>query len=277
MKLPFTKMEGLGNCYIFAEARNDISRILPKLARAISDAGTGVGADGLIVVDTRKEPFIMRIFNSDGSEAELCGNGLRQAALFIRKTKFGKRRDFAIATKAGRFATEIISTKANTAIVRTALGAPDFAAKAVGIEAAGLGLNLKSPVKSTKFKTIDCVNVGNPHAVVWVNDYDFDWKSMGQALSTDPYFTRGINVHFCRVINPRRFEMKIYERGSGVTRACGSGAASCLAAGVMRNLLQKSATAVMPGGNLKLSWNLTSGEITQTGPVSIVCSGEYYY
>ena len=270
-------MEGLGNCYIFTETRNNISRILPGLARSISNINTGIGADGLIVVDSRREPFSMRIFNSDGSRAELCGNGLRQAALFLKKIRYGNRKKFIIDTKAGQFATEIISTKANTAIVQTTLGAPDFSAKAVGIKSSGLGLNIKSPVISKNVKKIDCVSIGNPHAVIWVNDFDFDWEHIGQALSTDPYFTNGINVHFCRVISPHRFQMKIYERGSGATLACGSGAAACLAVGVMRNYLHKTATAEMPGGKLKLNWNLADGEISQIGPVSFICDGEYYY
>jgi diaminopimelate epimerase len=276
MKLPFVKLEGLGNCYIFVEARNVRKFALPRLARRISHVATGIGSDGLIVVDTAKEPFAMRIFNKDGSEAELCGNGLRQAALYIKRLKRMRAKKMKLQTVAGEFPAEIISSQDNKAIIKTALAKPAFDAKAVGLKKQN-NLTFDISVKTSvgQFK-VDGVRVGNPHAVVWVNNYDFDWPTAGQEISTSSLFPKGINVHFCRVANSRKFQMKIYERGSGVTEACGSGAAACLAAGVMRSYLYKRAKAEMPGGILKLHWEFKDGLISQEGPASEVCGGEYY-
>jgi len=269
-------MEGLGNCYIFAEARKVKNISLRKLAVSISDITKGIGADGLIIIDISREPFLMRIFNSDGSEAELCGNGLRQAALFLKHVKYGNRKKFIIMTSSGDYWTKIIWRKGNQAYVKSSLGAPDFRALSVGLKKkADIAFNIKLFRAQKRVFMADCVSQGNPHAVIWVNDFDFDWRKIGYVISRHPMFRAGINVHFCRVINPRRFQMKIYERGSGATAACGSGAAACLAAGVMRNLLGKNAVAEMPGGKLGLSWDIDSNIIVQEGPVSIICSGDY--
>jgi len=277
MILPFIKMEGLGNCYIFAEARKAKNINLPGLAVSISDLTKGIGADGLIIIDTAKEPYSMRIFNRDGSEAELCGNGLRQAALFLKRVKFKNRKKFTIITSAGDYWVEIISTKDNRALVKSSLGSPDFRSLAIGLKKrTDIAFNIKLFRAQKRIFKADCVNQGNPHAVIWVDDFDFDWQKIGHIVSRHSMFRAGINVHFCRVINPRRYQMRIYERGSGATQACGSGAAACLAAGVMRNLLNKSAVAEMPGGRLKLNWNIDTNTMVQEGPVSIICSGDYY-
>ncbi len=277
MKLPFTKLEGLGNCYIFVEARR-ISKInLKKLARAISDYTTGIGSDGLIIVDTKKEPHLMRIYNRDGSEAEMCGNGLRQAALFIRRNSKSYKKRFDIVNMAGEFKTEMIVVDRQKAVIKTSMGAPDFSTDSVGLKTnQKLGFGVKLKLNSKRNFIADCVSMGNPHAVIWVNSYDFDWETAGAELSKHQKFSDGTNVHFCRIINSKRFQMKIYERGSGVTKACGSGAAAAFAAAVMKSELGKNAVAEMPGGNLKLTWDMSEGQIFQEGPVSIVGTGEYY-
>ena len=277
MKLPFVKLEGLGNCYIFVEAQKLKNVSLPKLARAVSNVSTGIGSDGLIAVNTSREPHYMRIFNKDGSEAEMCGNGVRQAALFVRKMTKTSKKHLRIATCAGEYAAEIKTIKDNKAIIKTSMGTPDFSAKASGVKIADkLAFDVKFPVDDIMIFMADCVNMGNPHAVIWVNNFDFDWETAGMKLSSHRMFADGANIHFCRIVNSRRFEMKIYERGSGVTMACGSGAASCFAAGVIKSRLAKSATAEMPGGKLKLSWDISENTIYQEGPVSIVCRGEYF-
>lgn len=278
MKLPFKKLEGLGNCYIFVEARNVRNQSLTKLALNISNVTTGIGSDGLIVIDSRKEPFGMRIFNRDGSEAELCGNGLRQAALFIKSTNYPRGHKFIFRTIAGDFQTEVLWALSNRANIKTFLGKPDFRAEAVGLKQKyKLAFNIKLKDIIPRNMSLDCISLGNPHAVIWVNNFDFDWQKLGRTISPAPIFPKGINVHFCRVVNPRKFQMKIYERGSGPTQACGSGAAACLAVGVMRNYLNNKASAEMPGGTLKLHWDFKNDFISQEGPASIVCSGEYFH
>lgn len=275
--LPFIKMEGFGNCYVFTEAKHVKKLNLRKLASAVSDKDKGLGADGLILIDSAKEPFAMRIFNRDGSESEICGNGLRMAALFLKRTSYPNRKKFTIATSAGEFPARIISAKANKAKVNTAMGSPDFESSEIGIgENQDLAFDIPLMEYDKKQITYDCVSMGNPHAVVFVKSFEFDWPKLARNISDDEMFSQGINVNFLKIINSKRFEVKTYERGSGVTSACGSGAAACLAVGVMRNILHKKAMAMMTGGNLELSWDMSTNTINQTGPASIICYGEYY-
>jgi diaminopimelate epimerase len=276
IRLPFVKMEGLGNCYVFVEAARLRKPNLRRIAAKVSDISTGIGADGLIVFDTVKSPYRMRIFNHDGSEAEMCGNGLRQAALYLKRFKYPNKNNFEITSKAGVFPAEILSAKENRAQVKASLGKPVFGADSIGLtDHRKLAFGLKFKHRGKTF-IADCVSMGNPHAVVIVDDFDFNWAEVGQAISVDGIFKHGINVHFLKIENSRKFQIRNFERGAGVTMACGSGAAACLAIAVMRGLTTKSATAVMLGGNLKLHWDFQLGQIIQTGPASIICQGEYF-
>lgn len=278
MILPFMKLEGLGNCYVFVEARKVKKISLRQLARAISNVSSGIGSDGVISVDSMNEPHSIRFFNKDGSEAESCGNGMRQAALYIRKKAKANRKRFILQTVAGNIQAEIINLKGNSAKVRTGLGSPDFSSTFMKTKSKNaLAFDIKIPVAKHRQMAVDCVSLGNPHAIIWVNNFDFDWEYLGQKLSNHPRFKKGANVHFCRIVTKKRFQMRIYERGSGITMACGSGAAACLAAGVMKHQLDKNATALMPGGNLTLTYDLSGNFIYQEGPVSIICSGEYNF
>lgn len=276
IKLPFVKMEGLGNSYIFVQAARLRNFNLSETARQISDQANGIGADGMIILDVRKSPYRMRIFNRDGSEAQMCGNGIRQAAFFLKKYFLPKQNKFDITTKAGVFPTEVLSSQYNQSQVRASIGAPNFTRPAVGLPGVrklAFGMKLRYGAKEY---LADCVNVGNPHAVIKVKNFDFPWAEIGEALSNHKMFKDGINVHFLKVDKPSQYNMRIFERGAGTTLACGSGAASCLVVGVMRGWLHTKATAVMPGGKLQLHWDLDSGRIIQTGPANIVCEGEYF-
>jgi diaminopimelate epimerase len=230
----------------------------------------------MIVIDAARSPYRMRIFNRDGSEAQMCGNGLRQAAIYLKTQKLPRTNRFDLTTKAGIFETEVISTKNNTASVKASIGAPNFTREAVGLPGVrklAFGIKLKYGKKNY---IADCVSIGNPHAVILVNNFDFPWAEIGQAFGADKSFKDGVNVHFMKVDKPSQYQMKIFERGAGTTLACGSGAAACLAIGIMRGLLNTRATAIMPGGKLYQHWDFDTGRIIQTGPASIICKGEFF-
>ncbi|NLI15061.1 MAG: diaminopimelate epimerase [candidate division Zixibacteria bacterium] len=276
IKLPFVKMEGLSNSYIFVQADRVRKYNLPKIARHISSRDYGIGADGLITIAPDKSPFLIRIFNRDGSEAQMCGNGIRQAALYLKKYHFKNRTKFDIATGAGVFSTEILFSQNNQSRVLASIGAPDFTRDAVGLRGVRkLAFGIKLNYRGQEF-IADCVSVGNPHAVIKVDNFDFPWVEIGRAFSNHKMFKDGVNVHFLKIDKPSRYAMRIFERGSGTTLGCGSGAAACLVVGVMRGWLNTKATAEMPGGNLQLHWDFDSGQIVQTGPANIICEGEYY-
>lgn len=273
-KLPFAKLEGLGNCYVFIE-KKWLSRInLVSLAREISLVTIGIGADGLIVVEPGTEISSIRIFNRDGTEAEMCGNGLRQAALYLKAFGFSRGKSHTVVTPAGEFETTITNFHGCAAEVKTEMGKPDFSCTAVGLSGgAAPAFSVSFTVAGKRFEA-DCVSFGNPHAVVFVKRFDFDWIEAGHVISTSPRFRRGANVHFVQIVNRSAFKMRIFERGSGPTAACGSGAAASLAVGVMRNFLNKKATAIMPGGKLRLEWDLSNENVLQVGQARIICTGE---
>ena len=274
--MPFVKMEGLGNCYVFVGAARLRNYNASKVAIRFSDVSTGIGADGLIVLDTAKSPHRMRIFNRDGSEAEMCGNGLRQAALYLKRFKYPAKCHFEISSKAGLFNVDILSVKGNRAQVKAVVGKPIFGAEAIGLydhKKLAFGMSFKHGARQY---IADCVSMGNPHAVITVNNFDFDWQAIGKLISVDKSFKHGINVHFMKIESPAKFQIRNFERGVGPTQACGSGAAACLAVAVMRGLANKKAVAIMPGGKLKLHWDFQTGCIIQTGPASIICQGEIF-
>ena len=276
IKLPFVKMEGLGNSYIFVQAARLRNFNLSEIARQISDQANGIGADGMIVLDVRKSPYRMRIFNRDGSEAQMCGNGIRQASFYLKRYLKPNQNKFDVTTGAGIFPTEVISSKNNRSQVLASLSAPNFTRAAIGLPGVRkLAFGIKLRDGHREF-TADCVNVGNPHAIIKVKNFDFPWAEFGEAFSNHKMFKGGINVHFLKVDKPSQYSMRIFERGAGTTLACGSGAAACLVVGVMRGWLHTKATAVMPGGKLQLHWDIDSSRIIQTGPANIICEGEYF-
>lgn len=202
IKLPFVKMEGLGNSYIFVQAARLRNFNLSDIARQISDQSTGIGADGIIVLDVRKSPYRMRIFNRDGSEAQMCGNGIRQAAFFLKKYHFKNQSKFDITTEAGIFPAEVISSKNIQSTVRASIGAPNFTRAAIGLPGVRkLAFGIKLKVDHREI-TADCVSVGNPHAVIKVNNFDFPWAEIGEAIGNHKMFKEGINVHFLKIDRP---------------------------------------------------------------------------
>lgn len=204
----------------------------------------------------------------------MCGNGLRQAALYLDIFARRRKKQYMIAPPAGIFRARILKSGRRSAIVETELGKPQFSCKSVGLPGGGkAAFSIPLKVGRRQFMA-DCVSFGNPHAVVFVKDFGFDWITAGRYLADHRRFRNGANVHFVKIENRSLFHMRIYERGSGPTMACGSGAAACLAAGAMRNYLAGKATAVMPGGKLSLEWDLKSGHVVQVGPANLICVGE---
>jgi diaminopimelate epimerase len=276
VEIPFIKIEGLGNDYIFVDEKSlrslKVSR--PALARAISHRRFGVGSDGLIVLKKLDpQSASMTIFNSDGSEAEFCGNGLRGTALYLKFVYKARGNEFTIFTRWNQYQAKIAKINGKSASVKASLGPPIFEAKAVGFKGDNcLGIDLNPAGIPRK---LYCMGMPNPHAVVFVEDYNFDWQNEGMIIEKSPLFQRGINVMFARIDSPKRVSLMPWERGSGPTMACGSGAAAVTVISNLLELTKGPVTVQMPGGTLLTRWNIADNQVTQEGPTRIAFSGIY--
>lgn len=262
-RIVFNKMHGTGNDFILVQEKSKKSRRLwtKKRVCALCDRHTGIGADGLIVLTADRSPgvYIFRIYNADGSAAETCVNGLRCAALLVRKSG----RETVFQTVAGSVITCVKQVKGKTGVVQVDLGVPLYA---TGIlPPLGRGKNKRPMV---------AITVGNPHIVVFVKNFDFDWPQAAITAQHQAKLPRGANVEFVRVINRKKIELRIFERGVGPTLSCGSGATAVVFACLREDLIDNGVDVVMPGGRLRIKYDPRTDRMSLTGPATEVFSGE---
>lgn len=278
MELPFIKIENAGNDYIYVRREAFVRTGLKTgvLARRISDRYLGAGSDGLIIVDIKGPgAAAIRIFNKDGSEAELCGNGLRGTVLFIKKVAKTGRHRFTVSTRWNRYDLRLVESDRNSTVVEHTLGQPSFDSRDVGLSGGeGTCMGVEVAVGQNK-RTVYCVAMPNPHAVIFVDNFDFDWQKEGVEIEHSPLFKNKTNVMFARVDTNKKITVVPWERGSGATRACGSGAAAVTVVSRMLGYTGPSITVSMPGGKLSTTWDLENNEIRQSGPSRVVLSGSY--
>ncbi len=256
--IPALKMHGTHNDFVLIDERPPHLASYEELARRVCDRASGWGADGLLVLSD--EPGVaarMRIINADGSEAEMCGNGVRCAARYLAERGAGER--FTLATLAGPIDCTIV-VHAPDFLVRIDVGAPDFPAdgRAETIEAAGA------------VWTHYAVSLGNPHIVIFVDDVEaVDLLRAGAALATHPRFPHGTNVHFVQVLGPQALRVRHYERGVGPTQACGTGAVASAVAAIRVHGTHSPVAVDVPGGRLEVAWE-PGGHASLTGPAEVV-------
>jgi diaminopimelate epimerase len=266
----FTKMHGVGNDYVYVDCvRTPPPKNPEKLAVAVSDRHFGVGSDGLILV-CRSEvaDARMRMFNADGSEAEMCGNGLRCVAKFVHDRGIAKKPRLAIETGRG-----VLTVRA-----RVDMGAPILESATIPTTLPGdppVNARVSVPGLSDPYE-LTAVSMGNPHAVIFVPDAEaVKLADVGPVLERAPQFPRKVNVHFVQVHSPAEVTMRTWERGSGITLACGTGACSVCVAGVLSGRTGPKILAHLPGGDLELEWAGRGEPVYMTGPATEVFSGDW--
>jgi diaminopimelate epimerase len=262
-KITFTKMHGTGNDFIFVLAKTSSGRQFwtKKRVRKLCDRHSGIGADGLIVLTppAKRGGYGFRIYNADGSTAETCLNGLRCAAFLVSRGTG----EVIFVPPAGPVSTRVLSRTGSTAIVRVDLGVPEYGAAT--LPPLGRGWNKM---------TVTAISVGNPHLVVFVEDFDFDWPAVAGQVQQRSSFPRGANVEFVRVVNRRRMELRFFERGVGPTLSCGSGAVAATLAAMREDLVGNAVNLATPGGKLKINYNPTADRIYLTGAAEKIFTGE---
>ena len=268
----FTKMHGIGNDFIIIDAIRQYVSAPELLASRLCDRHFGIGADGLILaLPSGRADARMRIFNSDGSEPEMCGNGIRCLAKYLYDSGLCQKLPMTVETAAGVLTLQIEAEDGRARRVTVNMGAPRFSAGDIPVAAAGNAVTLQADGRPLRFF---CVGMGNPHAVTFDLYPDRETlMRLGPAIEGDPVFPRRANVEFCRLDGQGGAEVSVWERGVGPTLACGTGACAVLAAGAAQGLLPRQAPIRLPGGTLSVRWG-EDGCLYMTGPAETVFEGD---
>lgn len=277
MKIKFTKLQALGNDYLYLDCfKQKLPKpILPGLAKRMCDRHFGVGADGLILVAPGKvHKFRMIFYNPDGSEAEMCGNGIRCFARFLYDHGLSKSRVQTIETKAGIINTQILRT-GDDFVIRADIGKPILERQKIPMKGRGRFCIDETLKLGRRNVLITCVSVGNPHTLIFVREFSPEWRKIGEKVENHPLFPRRTNVEFVKILSPKRMRLKIWERGVGETLASGTGASAATVAGVLARKLDRKVTALFDRGELLIEWNDKDGHLYMTGPATDVFSGTY--
>ena len=273
--MKFTKMHGLGNDYVYVDTFEQSVPDPAAMAIAVSRPHFGVGADGLVLIGPSTEAdYAMRMFNADGSEGEMCGNAVRCIGKYVHDRGLTAKTRVTLATRGGIKTLELQLQGGSVEQVTVDLGEPALGPASLPVTLAGAQV-LNHPLSiDGQTHHISCVSMGNPHAVIFVDDPQaVDVHGIGRQIEHHPLFPKRTNVEFVRVRRRDLLEMRVWERGSGETLACGTGAAASLVAAVLNGLADRSAVVQLTGGELHVHWDARDNHVYQTGPATFVFDG----
>lgn len=275
--IEFTKMHGLGNSYIYVDAHKHAlsEKWLPELARAVSCPYTGIGSDGLILIGPSHVAAVkMRIFNKDGSEAGNCGNGLRCVAKYAYEHGLVASKKMTIETRSGVVHAEIKRHTEAETLVCIDMGMPRLARHEIPMKGKRTSQVVAEPFEVSGYQlALTAVSMGNPHAVFFVDEKENRLhSSLGSHIEKDPRFPEGVNVEFVYPESPTSLHCRVWERGSGITQACGTGACAVVVAAVLNNISpeNKWITVHLAGGDLQILWHTN---VLMSGPAVTIASG----
>ena len=272
--IKFTKMQGLGNDYVYIDGINQKIEKESSLARFVSDRHFGIGSDGLILICKRDvADFKMRVFNSDGSEAEMCGNGIRCVGKFVYDKGLTKKTILEIETLAGIKKLELNIKDNKVETVKVDMGEPILEAEEIPVISQSSPAKLELEVFEKNFE-FTCVSMGNPHAITIVDNVkDFDVEKYGKVIEIDKHFPKRINVEFIEILNKNEMKMRVWERGAGETLACGTGACASVVSCILNELTDRKVKVHLLGGILDIEWNKENNHVYMTGPAVTVFEG----
>ena len=275
--MKFTKWQGIGNDFVIVNGFQEKIADYASKAIEVCDRHFGIGADGLVIaLPSDVADFRMRIFNSDGSEAEMCGNVTRCFARFVYETGLTSKTELAIETLAGIIRPKLIFENGVITSVCVDMGEPRLKRSEIPMvgDPEDKAVNVPLLVDNSNF-AVTCVSMGNPHCVVFVDDVEnLDLQMFGRPIEIHPAFPRKTNVEFVQVLDRQTLRMRVWERGAGVTLACGTGACATLVAAVLNGKTDRRATLKLDGGELLIEWR-DDNHIYKTGPAKEVFRGEY--
>lgn len=274
--MKFTKMHGLGNDYIYVNLFEEKLRNPSAVSKFVSDRHFGIGADGLVLImPSKKSDCRMRMFNADGSEGEMCGNAIRCVGKYLYDNKMTDKKVLTIETLAGIKKIELFVKKGKVASARVDMGEPILDPGKIPVKS-GLKRFISQPVKiNGVVRNFTAVSMGNPHAVTYVENVDeFPVETEGPLMEHNGLFPNRVNTEFVQVIDKNTLKMRVWERGSGETLACGTGACAVLVSSVLNKLSERKAQVILKGGILEIEWQEGNNHVYMTGPAVKVFDGE---
>lgn len=278
MGIEFTKWQGCGNDFVLVDDRRESIKDPAELSRRMCDRHYGIGADGLIIIrPSDKADTRMRIYNTDGSEAEMCGNGIRCFARWVYELGLVPGEEFTVETGAGILVPKIIKENGRITGVRVDMGQPVLDAEKIPTKGFGTGRVVDKTIEVLgETYHVTCVSMGNPHCVVlWDDLSTLDIEKLGPAFENHPAFPNRVNTEFVSVRDKNHVRMRVWERGAAVTMACGTGACATLTACVLNDRTERKAEIELDGGKLFIEWSENDNHIYMTGPAEEVYKGTY--
>lgn len=277
--MKFTKMHGIGNDYIYVNCLEETVENPSELAVKLSDRHFGIGSDGLILIKpSLKADFEMEMYNADGSRGEMCGNGIRCVGKYVYDKGLTDKTTVSIETLAGIKHLELIVKNQKVKAVCVEMGKPEFAAEKIPVLSDAKEVINSPLIVNGKEYLATCVSVGNPHCVVFFKEdvREIDLKEIGPFFEKHKNFPKRINTEFINVLDEKTLRMRVWERGSGETLACGTGACAAAAAAVVNRYTAENVTVHLLGGDLNIQWNRDEDMVYMTGEASEVFEGEIF-
>lgn len=279
--MKFTKMQGLGNDYVYVNCFKEKIDNPPEVSRFVSDRHFGIGSDGLIMINPSKvADFEMEMYNADGSRGEMCGNGIRCVAKYVYDYGLTDKTHISVETLGGIKYLDLTVKDGKVALVRVDMGEPELDPEKIPIIMKGYSDEtdrvLNAPIKvDGKEYHMTGVSMGNPHDVVYIDDVQgLDIEKIGPKFENHERFPQRINTEFSKVIDRKTVEMRVWERGSGETLACGTGACAVAVASILNGYTEREVEIRLLGGNLQIEWNEEDNHVYMTGPATVVFDGE---
>ena len=277
MEFSFTKWQGTGNDFVMIDCLKEPEADYVSAAVELCDRHYGIGADGiLLVLPSDKADIRMRIINADGSEAEMCGNGIRCFASYVYEKGYVKFEEFTVETGAGILVPKIMEKHGAEAMVKVDMGEPILEGEKIPVAGYGMNRIVAEPitVKDKEFK-MTCVSMGNPHCVIFVDDAEnFPIHEYGPLVERHEKFPKRVNAEFIQVIDRKHLRMRVWERGAAVTLACGTGACATTTAAILNDFTDRNIEIQLDGGKLNIEW-ADNNHLYMTGPAVQVFAGTY--
>jgi len=274
-RLPFVKMHGIGNDYVYVDCFAHRVADPVALARRISPRRTGIGSDGLILIcPSQVADCRMEMYNADGSRGEMCGNGIRCVGKYMAEQGLSRANPMRVETDSGVKLLQLELRGGTVERVTVDMGAPILDGPRIPVAAEGQVIDAPLEVDGQTYR-VTCVSVGNPHCVVFLPEVEeLDLERIGPGFEHHPFFPRRVNTEFVRVDSPRALRMRVWERGSGETAACGTGACAALVAAVLTRRAERRATLHLNGGDLDIDWRAADDHVYMTGSADEAFRGE---
>lgn len=273
--MKFTKMQGLGNDYVYVNCFEEKIENPPAVARYVSDRHFGIGSDGLIMINPSEvADFEMEMYNADGSRGEMCGNGIRCVAKYVYDYGLTDKTQISVETLGGIKYLDLTVEDGKVVLVKVDMGKPELKSDLIPIISENEKV-IDEPIEvDGKVYHMTGVSMGNPHTVIYVDDVkNLDLEKIGPKFENHERFPKRINTEFVHCIDRNTVEMRVWERGSGETLACGTGACAVAVASILNNLTDTRVTVKLLGGDLQIEWDREKNHVFMTGPAKVVFDG----